>query len=508
VPSAPHLVAAIDHGTSSTRCLLFDRDGLVVAMHQLEQTVSTPRPGWVELDMAEVWQHTQECVAGALAAAGAAAADVAAVGIANQRESAVLWERASGRPVGPSLVWQDTRTAAAAAALAAQGGVDRFRDRTGLPISTYSTALKLQWLLDAEPGRRAAAERGELLFGTPDTWLLWNLTGGPRGGVHATEPSNASRTLLMNIASLRWDAELIELMRIPPALLPEIRSSSENFGAARGELAGVPVAGLLGDQQAALLGHGCTNPGESKCTYGTGAFLLQNVGVEAVRSRHGLITTVAWQLGDAPPVYALEGSVAAAGAVIQWLRDELGLIEHAADAEELARSVPDSGGVVFVPAFSGLYAPHWRGDARGLIAGLTRHTGAGHIARAALEACAFQIVEVVDAMLADTGLSELAELRVDGGMTGNSLLMQLQADLLGRPIVVPEDAEMTAAGAAYAAGLATGFWSEEALPARRRTARRFEPSSNEESRRRRMERWRQGVARSLDWADPIDYPSA
>jgi glycerol kinase len=500
----PHLVAAIDHGTSATRCVLLGGDGTPVAEHRLSQAVHTPRPGWVELDMEEVARNVAACVEAVLRAAGATAGDVAAVGIANQRESAVLWERATGRPVAHSIVWQDTRTDAAVAALVAEGGVDRFRDRTGLPVSTYSTALKLQWLLDEDPARRAAAERGELLAGTSDSWLAWNLTGGPHGGVHITDPSNASRTMLMDLRRLDWDEELLDVCRIPRAALAEIRGSSEVLAEAAGVLAGVPVGGVLGDQQASLFGHGCFAAGESKCTYGTGAFLLQTVGPEPATSEHGLISTVAWQLGDAPPVYALEGSVAVAGAVVQWLRDGLGLIADAAEVEALSRAVPDTGGVVLVPAFSGLFAPYWRSDARGVIAGLTRHTTRAHIARAALEACAYQVAELVEAMRADTG-GGLTELRVDGGMTANDLLMQIQADVLGVPVVVPAEAELTAAGAAFAAGLAVGFWQDfDELRRLHGAVRRFEPRSDEEERRRGLARWRRGVERSLDWAGAVD----
>jgi glycerol kinase len=501
---APSLVAAIDHGTSSTRCVLFSSDGAQIAEHRLPQAVHTPRPGWVELDMDEVARNVEACVEGALHAAGATADDVAAVGIANQRESAVLWERATGRPVARSIVWQDTRTDRAVAALVDEGGIDRFRERTGLPVSTYSTALKLQWLLDEDPARRSAAERGELLAGTSDSWLAWNLTGGMRGGVHVTDPSNASRTMLMDLQRLEWDPELLDLLRIPPALLPEIRGSSEILGEAAGPLAGVPIAGVLGDQQASLFGHCCFRPGESKCTYGTGAFLLQTAGREPPASRHGLISTVAWRLGTEPPVYALEGSVAVAGSVVQWLRDDLGLIADAGEIEALAASVADTGGVVLVPAFSGLFAPYWRSDARGVIAGLTRHTTRAHLARAALEACAYQVAELVEAMGADTGAA-LPELRVDGGMTANDLLLQLQADVLGVPVAVPADAELTAAGAAYAAGLAVGFWGGlDALRGFRGTVRRFEPRTTPEQRRRGLALWRRGVERTLDWAGPVD----
>jgi len=411
-----------------------------------------------------------------------------------------------GCPVGHSITWQDTRTAAAADALAADGGIDRFRATTGLPISTYSSALKLRWLLDQDHERRAAAERGDLLFGTPDTWLLWNLTGGPRGGVHATDPTNAARTLLMDLRTLDWDDDLLEIMGIPRALLPEIRSSSEVYGTAVGDLSGVPVAGILGDQSASLFGHACFDPGDIKNTYGTGAFLLSTLGTEPVVSEHGLITTVAWKLGAADAVYALEGSVAMAGALVQWLRDNLGLIDDASEIEALARSVPDSGGVVFVPAFSGLFAPYWRTDARGVIVGLTRYATKGHIARAALEATAYQTYDLVQAMLADTGVEQLGELRVDGGMTKNDLLMQFQADLLAAPVAAPSIAEITAAGAAHAAGLATGFWAGlDELRANYTITRRWQPRMGSDERAQGVAGWRRGIDRTLglSQAEPV-----
>jgi glycerol kinase len=496
-------VAAIDHGTTSTRCILFAPDGTPAAIAQREQTMYYPRPGWVELDMEEVWRRTQECIHEALDTAGATAADVAGIGIANERESVVLWDRRTGRPVARSITWQDTRTAGEADALAAEGGIHRFQRTTGLPISTYSSALKLRWLLDEEPSRRAAAERGDLLFGTPDTWLLWNLTGGPDGGVHATDPTNASRTLLMNLHTLEWDDDLLDAMAIPRALLPEIRSSSEVYGAAAGDLAGVPVAGILGDQPASLFGHTCFDHGNIKNTYGTGAFLLFTLGTEPLISEHGLITTVAWKLGDADAVYALEGSVAMAGALVQWLRDNLGLIDAAPEVEALAHSVQDAGGVVFVPAFSGLFAPYWRDDARGVIVGLTRFANKGHIARAALEATAYQTYDLVEAMLADTGLTQLGELRADGGMTKNELLMQLQSDVLGSPVAAPSVAEITATGAAYAAGLATGFWAGlDELRANYTITRRWEPEMHADERTRRVADWRRGVDRTLGLAAP------
>jgi glycerol kinase len=509
---AARFVAAIDHGTSSTRCILFDARGVPVATAQREQTMHYPQPGSVELDMDEVWQRTQECIHEALKSAGASREDVAAIGITNERETVVLWDRRTGRPVAPAITWQDLRTEAAADALAADGGIDRFRQRTGLPVSTYSSALKLSWLLDQEPSRRDAARRGDLMFGTPDTWLLWNLTGGPNGGVHATDPTNAGRTLLMNLHTLEWDDEILETMKIPRALLPEIRSSSEVYGNAAGDLSGVPIAGVLGDQQASLFGHTCFDHGDMKNTYGTGAFLLFTLGNEPVMSDHGLITTVAWKLGDAEPVYALEGSVAMAGALIEWLRDNLGIIGDDGEVEALARSVDGSEGVVFVPAFSGLFAPYWRDDARGVIVGLTRFANKGHIARAALEATAYQTYDLVQAMLADTGVARLGELRVDGGMTKNDLLMQMQADLLGSPVAVPAVAEITATGAAYAAGLATGFWSGlDELRANYTATHRWQPDMDPNDRADGVAAWHRGVGRTLDLAgrarDTIGVPT-
>ncbi len=518
---AAKFVAAIDHGTTSTRCILFDELGAPSAIAQRGQTMHYPRPGWVELDMEEVWNRTQECIHETLRSAGAAPADVAGIGITNERESVVLWDRRTGRPVARSIVWQDTRTAAAADALAADGGIQRLQDRTGLPISTYSSALKLGWLLDQDRARREAADRGDLLFGTPDTWLLWNLTGGPDGGVHATDPTNASRTLLMNLHTLEWDQELLDLLRIPQALLPEIRSSSEVYGSAVGDLSGVPVAGVLGDQSASLFGHTCFDHGDMKNTYGTGAFLLFTLGTKPVMSEHGLITTVAWKLGDEDAVYALEGSVAMAGSLVQWLRDNLGIIDDAAEVETLARSVQGSEGVVFVPAFSGLFAPYWRDDARGVIVGLTRFANKGHIARAALEATAYQTLDLAEAMLADTGLEQLGELRADGGMTKNELLMQFQADVLGSPVAAPAVAEITATGAAYAAGLATGFWSGlDELRANYTITRRWQPEMDSDeraqgcrgvaSRRRSDAGFDRGRSRLSDWrtAEPRTRRSA
>jgi glycerol kinase len=515
------LVAAIDQGTTSSRCILFDRAGQVVASHQREHRQITPRPGWVEHDAEEILERVLACVRRALADAGADGGALAAVGISNQRETTVVWSRATGRPIANAIVWQDTRTADACARLAAgadgadgaagaAGGIDRFRAATGLPISTYSSALKLAWLLDdggsdAARDRRAAAARGDLLFGTIDSWLIWNLTGASDGGVHVTDVTNASRTMLMNLKTLAWDSELLAAVDVPAAMLPKIRSSSEVYGNGVGELVGVPIAGDFGDQHAALFGQACFEPGQMKCTYGTGAFMLMHTGDRPVASRHGLITTVAARLGDAPATYALEGSVAVTGSLIGWLRDNLGIIGGASEVEALARSVPDSGDVVFVPAFSGLFAPHWRADARGIIAGLTAYATRGHIARAALEATAYQVNDLFEAMAADLGAALPGELRVDGGMIANDLLMQFQADILDRPVVAPPIAETTALGAAYAAGLAVGFWSGlDELRAMDRADRRWEPSMDEATRAAGITRWRKGVERSYGWADPQD----
>ncbi|MFL5673539.1 MAG: glycerol kinase GlpK [Chloroflexota bacterium] len=499
------LVAAIDQGTTSSRCILFDRAGRPVASHQLEHTQITPRPGWVEHDADEILERVRTCVRVALRDAGASASTLAAVGISDQRETSIVWDRHTGRPVHNAIVWQDTRTADAGQRLAAgdRAGADRFRGLTGLPISTYSSALKLAWILDdGGPSRRAAAEAGDLLFGTVDSWLIWHLTGGVSGGVHLTDVTNASRTMLMGLESLAWEPGLLDAVGIPAAMLPEIRSSSEVYGHGTGDLDGVPIAGDLGDQQAALFGQACFDAGQLKCTYGTGCFMLMHTGDRPVASRHGLITTVAARLGGAPATYALEGSVAVAGSLIQWLRDDLGIIADTSEVEALARSVPDSGDVVFVPAFSGLFAPHWRSDARGVIAGLTRFATRAHIARAALEATAYQVYDLGDAMVADLGEALPAELRVDGGMTRNELLMQFQADVLGRPVVAPPIAETSALGAAYAAGLAVGFWSGlDELRSMDRAARRWEPAMDEATRAAGIARWHKGVERTLGWVD-------
>ncbi len=495
-------VGAVDQGTTSTRFLVFDPQGRVVASAQEEHRQITPRPGWVEHDPEEIWERTRQVVRRACAQAGLRPQDLAAVGVTNQRETTVVWRRATGRPVARAVVWQDTRTADLCRELAARGGPDRFRDRTGLPLSTYFSGPKIRWILDHTPGAQKAAERGELLFGTVDTWLLWWLTGGPGGGLHITDVTNASRTLLLNLHTLDWDDDILRELGIPRAMLPEIRSSSEVYGeAVVEELQGAPVAADLGDQQAALVGQACFGPGDAKNTYGTGCFLLLNTGSRPVPSRHGLLTTVAYRLGSGPASYALEGSVAIAGAAVQWLRDNLGLIRASAEVEELARTVEDNGGVYFVPAFSGLFAPYWNSGARGVIVGLTRYAHRGHLARAALEATAYQTREVLEAMVRDSGVRPQA-LRVDGGMVRNELLMQFQADVLGMPVVRAAVQETTALGAAYAAGLAVGVWRDlEEVRALWCADQRWEPALAEAEREALYRRWLKAVQRALDWAE-------
>lgn len=503
-------VVAIDQGTTSTRAIVFDDRGRPVASGQLEHRQIFPQPGWVEHDAAEIWHNTREVIGTALARAEITRHDVAAIGITNQRETAVVWDRATGEPVHPAIVWQDTRTQDRVDALAADGGVDRFKQATGLPLATYFSATKIAWILDHVDGARARAEAGNLLFGTTDSWVLWNLTGGVDGGVHATDVTNASRTLLMDLATLDWDDDLLAAFGVPRAMLPEIRPSSGVFGHARSSslLREVPIAGILGDQQAATFGQVAFEPGESKNTYGTGNFLLVNTGEHIVRSASGLISTVAYQLDGQPPRYALEGSIAVTGSLVQWLRDNLGIISEAAEIETLAATVPDNGGVYIVPAFSGLFAPHWRPDARGVIVGLTRYATKAHLARAALEAVAFQTRDVIDAVASDAAAagdgSRLApeELRVDGGMVANAELMQFQADILGIPVVRPAVTETTALGAAYAAGLATGVWSGlDDLRANWSEDRRWEPAIDDAERERRMAIWHKAVTRSFDWVD-------
>ena len=494
-------VAAIDQGTTSTRCMIFDRQARTVAVDQQEHRQLFPRSGWVEHDPLEIWANTREVCAGALARADLPVSDIAAVGITNQRETTVVWDRRTGEPVYPAIVWQDTRTDQLVTELGGEAGADRYRDRTGLPLATYFAAPKVRWILDEVPQARARAEAGELAFGTMDSWILWNATGGPDGGLHVTDVTNASRTLLMDLATLSWDEGICAEIGVPTAMLPEIRSSSERYGAVRerGVLAGVPIAGVLGDQQAATFGQACLTVGEAKNTYGTGNFVLLNTGTEKVASAHGLITTVCYQLGTADPVYALEGSIAVTGSLVQWMRDNLGLIRSAPEIEDLAANVEDNGGVYFVPAFSGLFAPHWRSDARGAIVGLTRYVTKGHLARAALEATAFQTREVIDAMNADSGVV-LSSLKVDGGMVGNELLMQFQADILGVPVIRPVVSETTALGAAYAAGLAVGFFSgQEEVRDNWAADRQWNPSMEDRERERLYAQWRKAVTRTFDW---------
>ncbi len=499
------LIAAIDQGTTSTRCILFNRAGEIVSLAQKEHRQITPRPGWVEHDPLEIWENTQQVVQQALAQAGLEAHDLAAVGVTNQRETTVLWERSTGQPVCNAIVWQDTRTDALCRALAGEEGADRFRPLTGLPLATYFSGPKIRWVLDNVPAAQRAAARGDLLFGNMDTWLLWNLSGGVDSGIHVTDVTNASRTLLMNLATLDWDDTLLEAIGVPRAILPAIRPSSQVYASGRGLLEGVPLAGDLGDQQAALFGQAGYRPGEAKNTYGTGCFMLLNTGEQPVTSQAGLLTTLAYQIEDQPPVYALEGSIAIAGALVQWLRDNLGLIEKSSEIEALARSVDDNGGVYIVPAFSGLFAPYWRSDARGIIAGLTRYANKGHLARAALEAVAYQTRDVLAAMESDSGV-HLQTLKVDGGMVVNELLMQFQADMLGAPVIRPRVTETTALGAAYAAGLAVGYWPDlDALRANWKEDRRWLPQMDPEQRARYYASWKKAVARSFGWTeqDPV-----
>ncbi|MFP8963537.1 glycerol kinase GlpK [Streptomyces nanhaiensis] len=494
-------IAAIDQGTTSSRCIVFDRDGRIVSVGQKEHEQILPEPGWVEHDAAEIWANVQEVVAEALDRAGITREDVRALGITNQRETTLLWDRATGEPVHNAIVWQDTRTDALCRELGRNVGQDRFRRETGLPLASYFAGPKIRWLLDNVEGLRERAEAGEILFGTMDSWVIWNLTGGPDGGVHVTDVTNASRTLLMNLRTLDWDPRICESLGVPTAVLPEIRSSAEVYGEARGALAGVPVASALGDQQAALFGQTCFSPGEAKSTYGTGTFLLLNTGSEAVNSYNGLLTTVGYRIGDQDPVYALEGSIAVTGSLVQWMRDQMGLINSAAEIETLASSVEDNGGAYFVPAFSGLFAPYWRSDARGVIAGLTRYVTKAHIARAVLEATAWQTREIVDAMEKDSRV-ELTALKVDGGMTSNNLLMQCISDVLDAPVVRPMVAETTCLGAAYAAGLAVGFWPDtDALRANWRRAAEWTPRMEADVREREYRNWLKAVERTMGWLE-------
>jgi glycerol kinase len=491
-------VMSIDQGTTSTRAIVFDQAGVPLAVDQQEHSQIFPKAGWVEHDPLEIWRNTREVMGAALAKSNLSLSDIVAVGITQQRETTVVWNKTTGVPVYNAIVWQDTRTQAICDDLADTVGEQRFREVTGLPLATYFCGPKVRWVLDNVPGARAQAEAGELLMGTIDTWLLWNMTNGQ---VHATDPTNASRTLLMDLDTLQWDADLAAAVGVPMSMLPEIRSSSEVLAEvlSPASMRGVPISGILGDQQAATFGQACLSPGEAKNTYGTGNFLLLNTGTEKVLSTNGLLTTVCYKIGDAPAVYALEGSIAMTGSLIQWLRDNLGMIQHASEIEPLATSVEDNGDCYFVPAFSGLFAPYWRGDARGVIVGLTRFINKGHIARAALEAAAFQSREVIEAMQADSGVA-LTTLKVDGGMVVNELLMQFQADILGVPVIRPRTIETTALGAAYAAGLAVGYWEGEAeIRANWAEGKRWEPTMSPGDREWLFDRWQQAVTRTFDW---------
>jgi len=489
-------------GTTSSRAMIFDHSGQVVAVVQKEHEQIYPKPGWVEHDPKEIWARSQEVLDEALAKAGATASDIAALGITNQRETTVVWDRSTGEPIHNALVWQDTRTDKLVDELSADGGQDRFRSKVGLPLATYFSGPKVRWLLDNVDGARAKAEAGELAFGNIDSWLIWNLTGGVNGGLHITDVTNASRTMLLDLETLAWDADIAATIGVPLSLLPEIHASSEVYGEVKsGGFTGVQIAGDLGDQQAATFGQACFSPGEAKNTYGTGNFMLLNTGTEAVQSKSGLLTTVCYKIGDEKAVYALEGSIAITGALVQWLRDNLKLIKAAPEVEELAASVEDNGGLYIVPAFSGLFAPYWKSNARGVFAGLTRYVTAGHIARAALEATAFQTREVVDAMATDSGVT-LTELKVDGGMVANDLLMQFQADILGVPVIRPEVPETTALGASYAAGLATGFWSTtDEVRDNWAEDKRWTPALDAGKRDEYYKYWKKAVTRTFDWFD-------
>ncbi|MBL3669271.1 glycerol kinase GlpK [Streptomyces sp. M2CJ-2] len=500
----PEFVGAVDQGTTSSRFMIFDHDGNEVAKHQLEHRQILPRPGWVEHDPVEIWERTNTVIQNALRAGNLSATDLKAIGITNQRETTVVWDPRTGRPYYNAIVWQDTRTDGIAAALEREGHGEVIRHKAGLPPATYFSGGKIKWLLENVDGLREAAEAGHALFGNTDAWVLWNLTGGPNGGVHATDVTNASRTMLMNLETLDWDDELLGVFGVPRAMLPAINPSAhpEAYGQARTSRplsAPVPITGVLGDQQAATVGQVCFSPGEAKNTYGTGNFLVLNTGTELVRSQHGLLTTVAYQFAGSPAVYALEGSIAVTGAAVQWLRDQLKIITSAPESERLARSVEDNGGMYFVPAFSGLFAPYWRSDARGAMVGLARYNTGGHIARATLEAICYQSRDVVDAMEQDSGV-HLDVLKVDGGVTANDLCMQIQADVLGVPVSRPVVAETTALGAAYAAGLATGFWRDtDELRSHWQESKRWSPAWSEEQRQDGYRDWKRAVERTLDW---------
>ncbi len=497
-------VLAIDQGTTSSRAIVFNHSGQIVSVGQKEHEQIFPRAGWVEHDPIEIWDNIREVVAIALSKANLTHTDIAAVGITNQRETAVVWDKTTGKPVYNAIVWQDTRTAKIIEDLGALGGgQDRYKDRVGLPLATYFSGPKIKWILDNVEGARAKAEAGDLLFGNTDAWTIWNMTGGVDGGVHVTDVTNASRTMLMDLSTLSWDAEIAADMGIPMSMLPAIKSSSEVYGQGRagGLLPDVPIAGDLGDQQAATFGQACFEVGTAKNTYGTGNFMLLNTGTSPVPSKNGLLTTLCYKIGDQPAVYALEGSIAVTGSLVQWLRDNLGIISSAPEVERLAQTVEDNGGAYFVPAFSGLFAPYWKSEARGALVGLTRYVNKGHIARAALEATAFQTREVLDAMNADSGVA-LTELKVDGGMVADETLMQFQADILGVPVVRPQVAETTALGAAYAAGIAVGYWSgEQDVIDNWAEDKRWTPSLDDAERDRTYRLWKKAVTRTFDWVD-------
>ncbi len=495
-------IAAIDQGTTSTRCILFDHQGNSLGSDQKEHQQIYPRPGWVEHDAMEILENTHTVWINALRRSDLSARDISAIGITNQRETTLIWDRRTGLPLHNAIVWQDTRTDAICNLLAADGGQDRLREKVGLPLATYFSGPKIKWLLDEIPQIRREAEQGNALFGNMDTWLIWNLTGGARGGVHVTDVTNASRTMLMNLTTLNWDDEILELLGIPKAMLPSIQSSSQVYGYGTGAFGGIPISGDLGDQQAALFGQACYDPGDAKNTYGTGCFMLMNTGTQHISSQNGLLTTLGYKIGSSPAVYCLEGSIAITGALVQWLRDNLKIIEQSSDIEPLARTVNDNGGIYFVPAFSGLFAPYWRSDARGVIVGLTRYVNRGHIARATLEATAFQAREVLDAMEQDSGRT-LNSLKVDGGMVNNDLLMQFQADILKVPVIRPRVAETTALGAAYAAGLAVGFWNNfDELRANWGMDRTWEPQMESQKREQLYREWKKAVSRTLNWIEP------
>ncbi|MFF2031465.1 glycerol kinase GlpK [Arthrobacter sp. NPDC058192] len=496
-------VIAIDQGTTSTRAIVFDHSSSIVSSGQMEHEQIFPQAGWVEHDPAEIWNNTREVIASALSKANLTRHDIAAVGITNQRETAVVWDKTTGKPVYNAIVWQDTRTQPIVDELAKDGGPERFKQKVGLPLATYFSGTKIKWILDNVEGARAKAEAGDLVFGNTDCWVLWNLTGGTDGGVHVTDVTNASRTMFMDLETLSWDQEILDAFGVPASMMPAIKSSSEVYGTVHTSqlLREVPVAGILGDQQAATFGQAAFAKGGAKNTYGTGNFMIVNTGEEIVHSKNGLLTTVCYKIGDAKPIYALEGSIAVTGSLVQWLRDNLGMISSAPEVETLAKTVEDNGGVYIVPAFSGLFAPYWQGDARGVIVGLTRYVNKGHIARAALEATAFQTREVLDAANADSGV-DMEDLRVDGGMVANDALMQFQADILGIPVIRPKIVETTALGAAYAAGLAVGFWKDtEEVGQYWAEDKRWEPAMEAGERDRQLRLWKKAVTKSMGWVD-------